>query len=206
MSSDCDTHTNDSHPSDFNDGADAILAYANFKFEGSRRSTPESHFGCPGSAHGQGAPVYSCGCYKYNILERFKPSPSPPDNEQAFQLADEFGAEQPKPQLEVQDGDHYNGDARHSKRKRSDDHDDVIPRNFGQDVRATSVPVVELQPPVKHRKIERKFELFEGESALAKVMQEVVEVREVVSRIEAVIDRQNTVLLEICNAIENHGM
>ncbi|KAG1907713.1 uncharacterized protein F5891DRAFT_974374 [Suillus fuscotomentosus] len=151
MSSDCDTHTNDSRPSDFNDGADAILAYANFKFEGSRRSTPESHFGCPGSAHGQGAPVYSCGCYKYNILERFKPSPSPPDNEQAFQLADEFGAEQPKP----------------------------IPRNFGQDVRATSVPVVELQPPVKHRKIERKFELFEGESALAKVMQEVVEVREV---------------------------
>ncbi|KAG1785970.1 uncharacterized protein HD556DRAFT_1450171 [Suillus plorans] len=204
MSSDSDTRTNDSRPSDFNDAQDAILSgYANLEFESSRRSTPESHFGCLGSGGGQSAPAYSCGCYKHviSLLKRIKSSPSPPDNEQAFQLADDFGAEQPKPQLEAQDGDHYNADARRSKRKRSDDHDDVIPRNFGQDMtsmRATSVPVVERQPPVKRRKI--------GRSALAKVMQEVVGLREAVSRIETVIGRQNGVILEICNAIENHGM
>ena len=39
----------------------------------SERSTPESHIAvCPGpTGHGQGAPAYSCGCYRWN--EEFKP-------------------------------------------------------------------------------------------------------------------------------------
>lgn len=81
------------------------------------------------------------------------------------------------------------------------------PCNLGHDVtnaRATSVPIIEL-PPEKRRKIGRNFELFEG-GLLAKVMQEVMGVREAMSRIEAIINRQNEVLHEICNAIENHGM
>ncbi|KAG1744724.1 hypothetical protein EDD22DRAFT_851371 [Suillus occidentalis] len=44
MSSNWDTHGNDSHSSDFNDGGDILLANANFKFEdrhGTTRSTPE---------------------------------------------------------------------------------------------------------------------------------------------------------------------
>lgn len=63
------------------------------------------------------------------------------------------------------------------------------PRNFGHDItniRATSVPVIGL-PPEKRRKIGRYFELFEGR-LLEKVMQEVVEVREAMSRIEAIIN------------------
>ncbi|KAG1760157.1 hypothetical protein EDD22DRAFT_848697 [Suillus occidentalis] len=44
MSSNWDTHGNDSRSSDFNDGADILLANANFKFEdrhGTMRSTPD---------------------------------------------------------------------------------------------------------------------------------------------------------------------
>ncbi|KAG1898640.1 uncharacterized protein F5891DRAFT_981787 [Suillus fuscotomentosus] len=209
MSSDCDTLSNDSRPSDFNDGLEAILANADLFENHSNRSTPESHQGCtrhPG--HGQGAPVYSCGCYKHDTLSGgFEPDDWPPNNEQAFQLVDEFqlGAEQheqPEPQLEAPSQDGLeDADESHRKRKRSEDNG--TPCNLGRDVtnaRATSVPIIKL-PPEKRRKIG----IFEG-GLVAKVMQEVVGVREAMSRIETIINRQNEVLHEICNAIENHGM
>lgn len=103
MSSDSDTISNDSRSSDYNDGLEAILANAELFENRSNRSTPESHWGCTRYyGHGQGAPVYSCGCYKHNVVGRLEPEASPPDNEQASQLADEFrlGAErheQPEP-------------------------------------------------------------------------------------------------------------
>ncbi|KAG1848142.1 hypothetical protein C8R48DRAFT_677346 [Suillus tomentosus] len=174
MPSDYSSHsTNDSRPSDFNDGAEAILMNTDFGFEDcSRRSTPESHFGCHGYGHGQGGPVYSCGCYKHdcNGFGRFQSEPSSPDTEQACQLADaKFRAEHPE-LLEAQGGDHNNADAPCSKRKWSEDDGDVT------NMRATSVPIVEL-PPKKRTRIERKSESFEGES-LAKIMQEVVGLRD----------------------------
>lgn len=66
------------------------------------------------------------------------------------------------------------------------------------------VPVVEL-PPKKRRKSGRKFEIFEGES-LSMFMREVVELQGAVSRIETAIIRQTTILLQLCNVIEDHGM
>ncbi|KAG1760682.1 hypothetical protein EDD22DRAFT_954766 [Suillus occidentalis] len=84
----------DSCPSDFNDGAEDILLDANFKVpkrgeevNQSPCSTPESHKNCHEyNVHGQGASVYSCGCYKYREMTRYKyrePSPSPSDLQQA---------------------------------------------------------------------------------------------------------------------------
>lgn len=84
----------DSRPSDFNDGAEDILMNNSFKIEAqrgnegddqSRCSTPESHKDtCDGfGVGGQGAPIYSCGCYNYREMRRYKyPSPSHPDLEQ----------------------------------------------------------------------------------------------------------------------------
>ncbi|KIK35592.1 hypothetical protein CY34DRAFT_16925 [Suillus luteus UH-Slu-Lm8-n1] len=210
MSSDGDTTSDDSRSSSYNDGNEAILANAKLPENNSSRSTPESHWGCTMyHGHGQGAPVYSCGCYKHNVVRRFKSEASPPDNE----LADEFhlGAErhkQPEPvKLEArsEDGGLEDTDGSHRKRKWSED--DSTLRNFGHDItniRATSVPVIGL-PPEKRRKVGGNLVLCEGE-LLAKVMQEVEGVREAMSRIEVIFDRQRTVLLEICNAIENHGM
>ncbi|KAG1906198.1 uncharacterized protein F5891DRAFT_1182417 [Suillus fuscotomentosus] len=185
MSSDCDTLSNDSHPSDFNDGLEAILANADLFENHSNRSTPESTRDALG--------ILAMGKALQYI--------------HAFQLVDEFqlGAEQHEqlePQLEAPSQDGLeDADESHQKRKRSEDNG--TPCNLGRDVtnaRATSVPIIEL-PPEKRRKIG----IFEG-GLVAKVMQEVVGVREAMSRIETIINRQNEVLHEICNAIENHGM
>jgi hypothetical protein len=67
-----------------------------------------------------------------------------------------------------------------------------------------SVPIIGLRPE-KRRKVGGNLMLGE-EKLLAKVMQEVEGMREAVSRIEVIFTQQHTVLLEICNAIENHGM
>ncbi|KAG1890296.1 hypothetical protein F4604DRAFT_1673740 [Suillus subluteus] len=182
MSSNSDTlstSSNDSRSSDFNDGSEAILAYAESFENRSNRSTPESHWGCTRyHGHRQGAPEHSCGCYKHNVTRWVEPEPLPADNEQAFQLADEFGLgakqhEQLEPQLEAPSCGLEDTDESRRKRKRSED--DSAPSNFSHDVtniRATSVPVIELWPE-KRRKIGRNFELFEG-GLLAKVMQEVM--------------------------------
>jgi hypothetical protein len=96
LDSDWDSRSVDSCPSDFNDGAEDILLDANFKVPSrgeednqSLCSTPESHKNCHEyNAHGQGASVYSCGCYKYREMTRYKypePSPSPSDLQQVCQ-------------------------------------------------------------------------------------------------------------------------
>lgn len=78
------------------------------------------------------------------------------------------------------------------------DLDDVI-----TDRRATSVPATEL-PRKKNRKIGRDFGLPE-ERLLENVVQEVVKVREAVSRMEVIFKKQQSILLEICQSIETHG-
>jgi hypothetical protein len=68
----------------FNDGAEDIIG-TNATFNSSdapragegefhsRSSTPPSHKDCVGyAAHGQGAPVYSCGHYKYSEIGKFR--------------------------------------------------------------------------------------------------------------------------------------
>jgi hypothetical protein len=101
LDSDSDSRSMDSRPSDFNDGAEVILTNADFKIEAprtgeeanqSRSSTPESHknFCDNYQGHGQGAPVYSCGCYRYKDMARYKcPEPSPSDLEQVHQRCTE---------------------------------------------------------------------------------------------------------------------
>lgn len=83
MSSDADTDTSiDSRSSDFNDGAEAILKNTTSETRTagkgvhcSRSATPQSHKdSCPGpgQSHGQGGPVYSCGCYAYSEHSKFE--------------------------------------------------------------------------------------------------------------------------------------
>jgi len=88
MSSDSESESNspDSRPSNFNDGIGADVLETQSDSESrvsqvsswwlkSARSTPDSHIAeCPGpTGYGQGAPAYSCGCYRWN--EQFKPLP-----------------------------------------------------------------------------------------------------------------------------------
>jgi hypothetical protein len=92
--SDWDSRSMATRPSDFKDGAEIILMNTSSKIEAqggddgdsqSRSSTPESHKEfCLGSgAYGQGAPVYSCGCYRYSEMRRYTHiQPSPPNLEQ----------------------------------------------------------------------------------------------------------------------------
>ncbi|KAG2135841.1 hypothetical protein DEU56DRAFT_913226 [Suillus clintonianus] len=197
--SDWDSHSMDSRPSDFNDGAEAILMNTSFKIEAleggegdnlSRCSTPESHKDCHGyNSNGQGAPVYSCGCYKYSEMERYKNPPSHPDLEQA---------------LESGNDDPDNIDVLSPKRKTCNEDD--TPRNFFQDItnmRAASMPAIEL-PPLKRRKLESQSKLFEGglTQSLAQVAQEVAVVREALGRIKEDLGRQSIILLAICEAIQ----
>jgi hypothetical protein len=79
---DSDTHSNHDDP---------LLSIVNLEDRSStRRSTPESHWGCPGGfGYGQGAPVFSCGCYRHNVAEGFELGPSPG--------AEQLGYEQPEP-------------------------------------------------------------------------------------------------------------
>jgi hypothetical protein len=74
-----------SHPSDFDDGAETLLIAAGLVEAGehdivisaypSRGYTPDSQHShdfdpcLGGNAHGQGAPVYSCGCYRRTKVE-----------------------------------------------------------------------------------------------------------------------------------------
>ncbi|KAG2035447.1 hypothetical protein BDR03DRAFT_1012621 [Suillus americanus] len=194
--SDWDSRSMDSRPSNFNDGAEAILMNTDFNIEAprggkgddqSRCSTPESHKDCQEhNGHGQGGPVYSCGCYNYGALERNKYLKLLlPELEQA---------------LESSNSDPGNNSVSSPKRKIHDENDTL--RNFFQDitdVRAASVPVIEL-PPSKRTKLGRKSKLFKGEltQSIAKVAQEIVVVREALGRIKENIDQQSIILLAIC--------
>lgn len=91
--SDWNSHSMDSHSSNFNDQAEAILMNANFEIDAPRGgeednqlgSTSESHKGCQRNyGHGQGASIYSCSCYDYKKMARYKYlNTSPPDPDQA---------------------------------------------------------------------------------------------------------------------------
>jgi hypothetical protein len=82
MLSDIDSETSiDSRSSGFNDGADTTIlmnagsAGKDVHHSTPRSSTPQSHKdSCPGpgQSHGQGGPVYSCGCYMYSEHCRFE--------------------------------------------------------------------------------------------------------------------------------------
>ena len=80
VSYDSDCNSADPHnPSDFTSAisirTDAIETEKYFESLSSGRSTPESHIAnCPGpTGYGQGAPAYSCGCYRWG--EKFKSEP-----------------------------------------------------------------------------------------------------------------------------------
>ncbi|KAG1794745.1 hypothetical protein EV424DRAFT_1346291, partial [Suillus variegatus] len=178
------TLDNGSRSSDFDDGIETISANANLLENHSRSSTPECLWGCTMRCdHGPGPHVYSCKCNRHliHVLEKFK-----------------------QPTRGQDGGLEGTGE---SRRKRKISGDDNTPRIFGHDMsnrRATSLPIIEL-PPKKRRRIGRNFVLCE-EELLEAVMQEVAGVHNAMSKIEAIFNRQNSVLLEICNTIGNHGI
>ncbi|KAG2154067.1 hypothetical protein DEU56DRAFT_751714 [Suillus clintonianus] len=176
------------------------------KDDDSRSATPESHKDeCVGyQSHGQGAPSYSCGHYKYGRSEGLKHSqPSQSDLETSDKLP-----EQESEASRGQDKGSENADKllSHPKRKRSDSNDTL--RNFGKDltnVRAVSMPAMEVL--WKRRKLGRESKVDRQESlALAKVAGDVAVMLEAVNVIREAVDRQSRILLEVCNAVENHGM
>ncbi|KAG2091710.1 hypothetical protein BD769DRAFT_1395571 [Suillus cothurnatus] len=161
MTSDFNSRSMDSRPSDFNDGAEEILMNTSFEIEapgqneGDDRSgctTPESHKdSCHGyGAFGQGAPI---------IRDKY-PEPSPPDLEQTSDSSNDNPG---------------NINVLSPKRKIRDE-DDTL-RSVFQDitnVQVASVPAIELLP-LKRRKFGKQSELFEGGLVrfLAKVVQEI---------------------------------
>ncbi|KAG1862612.1 hypothetical protein F4604DRAFT_1683762 [Suillus subluteus] len=162
LDSDWDSHSMDSRPSDFNNGAEVILMNADFEIEAPRRdeednrsrcSTLESHrkYCHEYHGHGQGAPVYSCGCYIYSQIPRYKypkPEPSPSDLEQAS---------------EAGNGDGDSEDIGASSLKRKILHGDDTVDSISRDITAmweVSVPNIKLLPS-KHRKLGRQSESFE---------------------------------------------
>ncbi|KAG1748423.1 uncharacterized protein EDB91DRAFT_1079384 [Suillus paluster] len=168
--------------------------------DGSRSATPESHKAeCIGyQSHGQGAPSYSCGHYKYSRSEGFKCSqPSQPDLETSDKLLE---------QGQRKGSENADKLPSHPKRKRSDSNDTLS--NFSKDltnVQAASMPAMEVL--WKRRKLgqESKFDCRES-LALAKVAGDIAVMIEAVNVIREAVDKQSRILLEVCNAIENHGM
>jgi hypothetical protein len=84
----------DSHPSDFNDGAEEILMNTSFEIGAPGQNKGDDWSGCTTleshkdschkyGAFGQGIPIYSCSCYIYSKIIRDKyPELSPSDLEQ----------------------------------------------------------------------------------------------------------------------------
>ncbi|KAG0701626.1 hypothetical protein DFH29DRAFT_875737 [Suillus ampliporus] len=178
----------DSHPSDFNDGMEALLTGAAEPVdvcEGDslisqiRSYTPDStqshdHKNCPGQgAYGQGAPVYPCGCYQYSKigeLDFHNAYLQELEHPKAGQVTDASEAEQRKRiEQEINDWNMQVEDSSEvlpPKRKRlTSDVGDVTPHQFGQNMtnvgRAVSVPVLEVSQKLKRRKLAKPFE-FKG--------------------------------------------
>ncbi|KAG2752559.1 hypothetical protein P692DRAFT_20846675 [Suillus brevipes Sb2] len=160
MLSDTDSETSiDSRSSGFNDGADAIIlmntesAGKDGHHSTSRSSTPQSHKdSCPGPGqpHGQGGPVYSCGCYTYGLLYLSKLC--------AYRYVDAL-------------------------------------HNLGRDV-TNGQKGTQTRKPISDE-LRKRFE---------NLAIEVAGVLEAVSRLEAAIDRQSGMMVEVCKAVENNGM
>ncbi|KAG1759738.1 hypothetical protein EDD22DRAFT_849043 [Suillus occidentalis] len=205
LDSDWDSRSIDSRRSDFNDGAEAILMNADFKIEAprgeednrSRCSTPESHRNsCHGyHGYGQGALVYSCGCYKYKEMARYKyPEPEPEPEPSNLEQASEVGG-----------GDDDSKGIGASSLKWKILHEDDIVHSISRDITAMSealLPDTKL-PPSKRRKLGRQFELFEEVPTqdLIKLAKEVVILGEALVRMKEVLHGQSTTLLTICEVL-----
>ncbi|KAG1735276.1 uncharacterized protein EDB91DRAFT_1083732 [Suillus paluster] len=148
---------------------------------GSSSTIPESHKDecVEYQSHGQGAPSYSCGHYKYGRSEGFKHSqPSQPDLETSDKL--------PEQELEAsqgQDKGFENADKlpSHPKQKRSDSNDTL--HNFGKDlinVWAALMPAMEVLWKCRKLGQESKFDCRES-LALAKVAGDVAVMLEAVN-------------------------
>ncbi|KAG1893609.1 uncharacterized protein F5891DRAFT_1196137 [Suillus fuscotomentosus] len=161
-------------------------------------SIPHSHDFEPclsGQAHGQGAPVYSCGCYR-----RMKVEP-------ALALADALADVSEHQELErdvdssnTQIGGH-SGDSeiwplKHKRSKTASESDPMTPHHFGRNLsnvqHAQSVPALEVP---KCRKLGKAFELNRS------MTHETSELS-VVKCLEAAIDRQTEVLSKIYRILE----
>ncbi|KAG1793481.1 uncharacterized protein HD556DRAFT_1443593 [Suillus plorans] len=208
MLSDTDSETsNDSRSSGFNDGADAILsmntesAGKDDHHSASRISTPQSHKdSCPGpgQSHGQGGPVYSCGCYTVADLNHSYSGQVTHRLAKTEHLAprgyDQKDVDRWKALFANLDSDSDSEDfeillmSPSLKRKRSQDN-----LNDGRDVTNGQK---ETRKPISDE-LRKRFK---------KLAIEVAGVREAVSRLEAAIDRQSGVMAEVRNAVENNGM
>ncbi|KAG0693936.1 hypothetical protein DFH29DRAFT_881078 [Suillus ampliporus] len=190
----------DLHPSGLNDWAEALIIAAG-PVKGCEGDTVTS--GCPsrsytpdsvhshdfepclgGQAHGQGAPVYSCGCYWRTKVE-------PADASEQHQR---LGLEQ-----EVDHGSEIWPCKRFKSTFKSDALGDITPRHFRQNLsnvqRAESAPVLEV---LKCRKLGKAFELNGSTTHETLVLN-------VVKRLEAAIDRQTEVLSRIYGVLESHA-
>ncbi|KAG2046718.1 hypothetical protein BDR06DRAFT_1014472 [Suillus hirtellus] len=191
-----------SHPSDFDDGVETLLIAAGLVEAGehdivisaypSRGYTPDSQHShdfdpcLGGNAHGQGTPVYSCGCYWRTKVEYT----DTPELHQELRLKQEVDS---------------NGEIWPLKRKRSestlesDSLGDLVmmPRHFGRNL--TNVQCAKsmlvLEGP-KRRKLGKVFEL--NRSATHETL-----ILNVMKHLEAAIDRQTEVLSKIHGVLES---
>ncbi|KAG1811519.1 uncharacterized protein BJ212DRAFT_1302018 [Suillus subaureus] len=140
-------------------------------------TTPESHKAvCPGpTGYGQGAPAYTCGCYK---------SPKPPSDLEQHQDEGETVSKKAHELLS------------HSKRKTLDSDQDSDQRSFGLDITnaqcTAPMPATEMLLQ-KCRKLGRGVEGMGGSVQSLKVLLKVAEA----------IEKQTTVLQQICNAVKS---
>ncbi|KAG1902234.1 uncharacterized protein F5891DRAFT_978936 [Suillus fuscotomentosus] len=194
FNSDSDSCSMDSHSSDFNDGAEVILMDADFKIEApgggegdsqSRSSTPESHKDCGGPeycAYGQGCHAYSCGCYNYREMERYKYLKlSPPDLVEQCVLSFFIN-----PVNEVL----TTAQTLHSSSR------DIT------DMQTGSVPDIKL-PLSKCRKLGEQSESFKGGLAqsLVEIRQEVVVLGEALIKVKKGLRRHGATILAICEVL-----
>ncbi|KAG1770765.1 hypothetical protein EDD22DRAFT_843113 [Suillus occidentalis] len=192
---DWDSRSMDYRLFDFTEEDEDILINADFKAPGggeggsqSRSSTPESHKNCHGyNAHGQSAPTYSCGCYKYKELERYKCLElSPPDLEQV---------------VESGNGDFGEVDVLNLKQKIRDENDENSFHDI-TDMQTKSVPDTKL-PPSKCRKLGEQSESSEEGVTrhLIELAKEIVVLGEGLLKAKEGLRRHRTTILAICEIL-----
>ncbi|KAG1893116.1 uncharacterized protein F5891DRAFT_1196838 [Suillus fuscotomentosus] len=159
----------------------------------SRSSTPHSQhshdfepcFG--GQAHGQGGPVYSCGCYRRTNRRKVEDTDAP-EQHQGLGIRQEVDSSKENRSLPV-------------KRERSESSLESDPlvttprfgRNLTNVQRAKSAPAFEAPKP---RKLAKVFEFNRSATHDTLIMN-------VVKRLEAAVDRQTEVLSKIYGVLES---
>ncbi|KAG1876101.1 hypothetical protein C8R48DRAFT_768941 [Suillus tomentosus] len=148
--------------------------------------TPHSHDFEPclgGQAHGQGAPVYSCGCYRRTKVE---PAQALADVSEQDQILEQIWPLKHKR-------------SRSESIFESDSIGDRTSRHFGKNLtnvqRAESVPALEMS---KRRKLGKAFE-FNGTTT------DETLVLNAVKHLETAIDRQTEVLSKIYRVLESRA-